>query len=70
MSGLLCSESWHTSSSTEGYRSWFNTVWLCCTVGSGKSSSSSWGQAEGQVQAWTPTQMSATATGRVDHDYS
>lgn len=43
MSGLLCSESWHTSSSTEGYRSWFSTVWLCRTVGSGKFSSSSWG---------------------------
>lgn len=43
MSGLLCSESWHTSSSMEGYRSWFSTVWLCRTVGSGKFSSSSWG---------------------------
>lgn len=51
MSGLLCSESWHTSSSTEGYRSWFSTVWLCRTVGSGKFSSSSWG-AGGWDAAW------------------
>jgi hypothetical protein len=35
---FLLLESWHTSSSTQ--RSWLNTVWLCCTVGSGKLYSS------------------------------
>lgn len=42
MSGLCCSESWHTNRRMEGYRIWFSTVWQCWTVGRRKSSSSSW----------------------------
>lgn len=41
MSGLCWSLSWHTSSSTDGYRVWFRTVWLMWMIERGKFSNSS-----------------------------